>query len=135
MQRRPLDIADVSDELLRELGLVRGYQTAECYRCSDPETEVVPLHKTLGSPSRWLNRTDVASILIGIRDGAAISPVVAFREPGAEVATLLHGMHRCRASLAVGFRAVPAILVSREEATDVYGYPDAQRGSKPFLGP
>jgi hypothetical protein len=135
MQRRPLDIADVSDELLRELGLVRGYQTAECYRCSDPGTEVVPLHKLLGSPSRWLNRADVASILIGIRDGAAISPVVAFREPGAEVATLLHGMHRCRASLAVGFRAVPAILVSREEATDVYGYPDAQRGSKPFLSP
>lgn len=135
MQRRALDIVDVSDELLHEVGLVRGCRTGQCCYRYNAADEAVPLRKLLGLPDRWLNRADVASILIGIRDGAAIPPVVAFREPGADVATLLHGLHRCRASVAVGFRAVPAILVSREEATDVYGYPDAQRGSQPFLSP
>jgi hypothetical protein len=118
---RLLTLDSVSDELLAEFGIARGKVTARNYRCTDPSTAFVPLADIIG-PNRKLSEDALRSLLSGVRDGAALPPVVIFREPGAATATLLDGLHRYRLSLALGFALIPTIEPSREDAELCYRY-------------
>jgi hypothetical protein len=61
-------------------------------------------------------------LLTGIRDGAALPPVVVFREPRAPTAVLLDGLHQYRLALALGFTFIAAIQPSRDDAELMYKY-------------
>jgi hypothetical protein len=61
----------------------------------------------------------VRSLLQGIRDGAILPPVCAFRCADG-VVRLTHGMHRWRVSQALGFRTIPCRLLTPDEAAQ-YG--------------
>ena len=69
-----------------------------------------------------LDRERLERILRGFSERADIPPVPIFREPGAARATLLDGMHRCRASEAVGYHMIPALEMIRDDAEVLYRY-------------
>jgi hypothetical protein len=124
---RSLTLSDVPESQLAELGLWRGWATEASYRCADPAAFLTPLAELVGPPARRLNRETLASILAAIRDGAALPPVVVFREPDAATATLLDGMHRWRVSLALGFSSIPCTQPSRDDAKLCYRYTGSVR--------
>jgi hypothetical protein len=126
VQPRPLTLDDVPDELLAEVGLSRGCAPGASYRCSDPGAFLVPLAEVVG-PARKLNREALRSFLCAVRDGIARPPVVVFREPGAATATLLDGLHRWRASSALGFSAIPCTQPNRDDAKLCYRYTGSVR--------
>jgi hypothetical protein len=135
MRQRSLTLHDVPDDLLAEVGLARGGATTVSYSCTDAAAFLTTLGELVG-PIRMLNREALVSILCGIRDGTALPPVVVFREPGATKATLLDGLHRWRASSALGFSAIPCTQPSRDDAKLCYRYTDPVRydwlsGSRP----
>jgi hypothetical protein len=111
--KRLLTLDSISNELLAEFGLARGTVTVTSYRCTDPTAVLVALARVTGPDRRLLS---------GVRDGAALPPVVIFREPGAATATLLDGLHRYRLSLALGFTLIPAIQPTRDDAELCYRY-------------
>jgi hypothetical protein len=121
LERRPLTLTEVPDELLDECGLRRGGAATPSYHCADAAAVLVSITEVIGPMHRKLNREALASILRGFRDRSDIAPVIAFREVNPPGIHLLHGAHRWRASLAFGFTAIPAILVTRTEAEDA-GY-------------
>jgi hypothetical protein len=122
LNRRPLTLDGVPDELLAEFGLRRGGATLPSYRWADAAAVLVPLADITGPLQRKLNEESVRSLLRGIRDGADLPPVVVFREPGAQTAALLDGLHRVRVSIALGFVAIPALMISRDAAELGYRY-------------
>lgn len=119
---RPLTLDEIPGELLAELGLRPGGATGASYRCSDPVAFLIPLTEVAAPTGRRLNREALASVLRGFKDGDAIPPVVVFREPEADTATLLDGLHRLRASAAVGYTMIPCTQPSRGDAEVVYCY-------------
>jgi len=130
MDRRPLTLDCVPDELLAECGLRRGAVMTPHYCCTDPAAVLVPLADVVGPMQRKLNRDDLAKILRGFRDGDDIPPVLAFCEPDPPGIRLIHGAHRWRASLAFGFAQIPAISVDRWEAEEAgYQRPSPSSGS------
>ena len=91
MDRRPLTLDCVPDELLAECGLRRGAAMTPHYCCTDPAAVLVPLADVVGPMQRKLNRDDLAKILRGFRDGDDIPPVLAFCEPDPPGIHLIHG--------------------------------------------
>lgn len=118
---RPLTLDDISDELLAEYGLHRGSTTTLNYRCTNPQSLLVPVAEIM-APVRKLNEDALSSLLRGVRDGDDLPPIVVYREPGAARAMLLDGLHRLRVSLALGFVSIPATQPSREDAELGYCY-------------
>jgi hypothetical protein len=119
--KRLLTLDSISDELLAEFSLARGSVTIACYRCADRDAVLVPLAE-VAVPDRKLSEDALRRLLCGVRDGAALPPVVIFREPGAATATLLDGLHRYQLSLALGFKLIPAIQPGRDDAELCYRY-------------
>ena len=107
---------------LAELGLAGDSASTSHYSCSDSPALLTPLAEVVGPADRKLNREALISILTAIRDDVPLPPVVVFREPGASTATLLDGVHRWRASLALGFSSIPCTQPSREDAELCYRY-------------
>jgi hypothetical protein len=126
MQRRPLTLDDVSNELLAEYGLVRGSSTAASYCCTDPSAISVPLTDVIG-PKRRLNEDSVRNLLRGLRDGADIPPVEVYYDPDDATVNLTDGLHRWRVSLALGFSSIPCKPVQRAFAIEFRGYQPARR--------
>lgn len=122
MTKHNLDIAEVPDSLIAELGLTGIGATERSYRCSDPAAFFVRLDKLVGPKTRMLELKTVTNILEAVRNGTDIEPVVVFREPGASQANLLDGEHRRRVSIKLGFVEIPCIQPSREEAEAAYRY-------------
>jgi hypothetical protein len=122
LQHRTLTLDEVHAELLAELGLAGDSASTSHYSCSDSPALLTPLAEVVGPADRKLNREALISILTAIRDDVPLPPVVVFREPGASTATLLDGVHRWRASLALGFSSIPCTQPSREDAELCYRY-------------
>jgi hypothetical protein len=118
---RDLTLAEVPDELLKELGLRPNCLRAETYACSDSTAVLIPLAEISAPPNRLLNREALRTVLIRMRDDLPLDPVPVFREESWEIATLLDGMHRLRASAALGFPMMPCRLVPRADAEVIYG--------------
>jgi hypothetical protein len=118
---RPLTLDHIPDALLVEYGLHRGSAYAVSYRCTDPQSILVPV-ADITAPVRKLNADALRRLLRGVRDGDDLPPVVVFREPGAATAALLDGLHRLRVSLALGFVSIPATQPSRDDAELAYHY-------------
>jgi hypothetical protein len=118
---RLLTLDSISDELLAQFGLSRRRVKADSYRCTDPTAVLVPLSE-ISVPDRKLNEDALRSLLSGVRDSTDLPPVVIFREPGAATARLLDGIHRYRLSAALGFRLIPAIQPTRDDAELCYRY-------------
>jgi hypothetical protein len=121
LSRRSLTLDEIPAELLTEYGLHRGCATAPSYRCTDPQSILVPVAE-ITAGVRKLNADALRSLLRGVRDGHDLPPVVVFREPGAAAAALLDGLHRLRISVALGFVSIPATQPSRDDAELVYRY-------------
>jgi hypothetical protein len=117
-----LDIYDVPDALVAQMGLSGGAATAKSYRCNDPNAVMVQLDALIVPKARMLELKTVTDILEGVRDGAYIEAIVVFREPGASLSMLLDGEHRRRVSVKLGFVEIPCIHVSREVAEDAFRY-------------
>ena len=120
MGKRPLGLREIPEAMLAEYGLKPG--GAESYRCDDPTAKPVWMGNVLAPQGRGLNEEAVRSLLSGVRDSAALPPVVVVAEGVAEHVTLLDGLHRYQVSVALGFRSIPCIQVSVEEAVSGYGY-------------
>jgi hypothetical protein len=124
-----LDIDEVPDSLIAQMGLSGIAATATSYHCTDPAAVSVRLDELIVPKARMLELKTVTDILEGVRDGANIEPVVVFREPDAARVMLLDGEHRRRVSVKLGFVEIPCIQVSREIAEDAYRYA-SQRESR-----
>jgi hypothetical protein len=120
--KHDLDIAEVPDLLIAEMGLTGVGAKARSYRCTDPAAFFVRLDELIGPTTRMLELKTVTNILEGVRDDADIEPAVVFREPGASRAKLLDGEHRRRVSVKLGFVEIPCIQPSRADAELMYGY-------------
>jgi ParB-like chromosome segregation protein Spo0J len=92
------------------------------YRCSDVNAVHVPVEEIIAPFGRKLNEQALRKVLAGIREDAAIDPVVVFHEPGASRTFLLDGMHRWRVSVNLQYLVIPCRFVTREEAEVSYGY-------------
>ena len=114
---RTLDVDEITDALLADCGLRRGSVTTQSYRCTDVSAVLVPTRDVV-TTSRAMNREDLVRILKGFRDSDDIPPVPIYHEPVSGRIYLLDGMHRWRASLAIGFPLFPAILCTRTEAEE-----------------
>jgi hypothetical protein len=120
MGKRPLNLREIPTAMLAEYGLKPG--GADSYRCDDPTAIPVWIGNVLAPQGRGLNEEAVRSLLGGVRDRAALPPVVVVAEGIAEQVTLLDGLHRYQVSVALGFRSIPCIQVSVDEAVGCYGY-------------
>jgi ParB-like nuclease family protein len=120
MGKRPLSLVEIPEAMLAEYGLKPG--SASSYRYDDPTAKPVWISDVLAPQNRGLNEEAVRSLLSGVRDHAALPPVVVVAEGVAKQVTLLDGLHRYQVSVALGFRSIPCIQVSLDEAVDVYGY-------------
>jgi excisionase family DNA binding protein len=127
LNRRPLTLDDVPDELLAECGLRRGGMTASSYRCTDPAAVLVPVAEITGPMQRKLNEDALRSLLRAVRDRVPLPPVVVFREPGAATTMLLDGLHRWKVSTALGFNMIPCMLTTREDAELLYRYGETRK--------
>jgi len=117
-----LSLGDIPDEFLAGCGLRRGGATESSFGCDDPDAFLVAVGDVFGPRDRSLDATRLRRLLRGIHQGASLPPIIVFREPGARMATLLDGMHRWRASVALGFASIPATQPSREDAVRSYQY-------------
>lgn len=115
----------MTDELLAECGLSRGGARAPSYRCAECAAVLIPTLDVVGPTRRKFYHDDRAKSLRGFRDGDRIPPVEVFHEMQTEPAAyhLLDGMHRWRASQALGFAMLPALLVERDYAGFARGHP------------
>jgi hypothetical protein len=119
MERRPLTLSVVSPELIAEFGLQQPDQPS--YRCSDPGAVLIPIPQVLAPQHRMMNLDAVRSLLSGISSGANIPAVVVVREIPGQV-TLLDGLHRYMVSSQLGFRSIPCLIISEDDASVCYGY-------------
>jgi hypothetical protein len=119
--KRLITLDSISDELLTECALACGTVTATSYRCTDPTVVLLALAQVTGS-DRKFHEDALRRLLSDVRDGAALPPVVIFREPGAATATVLDGLHRYQLSVALGFTSISATQPSRDDAELSYGY-------------
>jgi ParB-like chromosome segregation protein Spo0J len=110
----------VSDKLLTEYGFLSGAPPGLSYRCTCVQARLEPLVEISGPAGRKLNEAALRSLLAGMRDGVDLPPVVVYRQPGRGTATLIHGTHRWRISLAVGFPYIPCMHLTADEAAE-YG--------------
>jgi hypothetical protein len=120
MGKRPLSLRAISEAMLAEYGLKPG--GADSYRCDDLTARPFWISNVLAPQGRGLNEEAVRSLLRGVRDRAALPPVVVVAEGVAELVTLLDGLHRYQVSIALGFRSISCVQVSADEAVDGYGY-------------
>ena len=121
-ERRPLTLDSVPEELLAEVGVVRGSAKQINFRCTDNQAVLIPLADIDYSRSRKLNRDVLTCLLKGMRDHSDFVAVIVVRKPGTNRFVLLDGMHRVRASDAMGFISIPCKIVSLEEAIDAFGF-------------
>jgi hypothetical protein len=109
MDKGPLSLDDVPDELLAECGLRRAGATTAHYPCGDTRAELILIEQVIG-PVRKLNRDRLALILRAFSKGCDIEGVTAYGDEQGGVVDLLNGMHRWRCSLAYGFSHLPCLL-------------------------
>jgi hypothetical protein len=129
MERRSLTLSDVTDALLGEAGLRRGSAIAPSYRYADAKAVLLPVAQIHADP-RMLNEEAVRSLLRGIREGLELPPILVHRAAGVANACLVHGMHRWRVSVALGYRLIPCLLLTDDEAAE-YGLTQGRRQIAP----
>jgi hypothetical protein len=119
MGKRPLTLSAVPPEFIAEFALQHLAQPS--FRCDDPDIVLMPIGRVLAPERRMLNIDAVRSLLSGISSGASIPAVVVVREVDDQV-TLLDGMHRYMVSSDLGFRFIPCLIISEEDAAVRYSY-------------
>jgi hypothetical protein len=121
MQRRPLTLPVVPDELLTDCGLRRGGAAAPSYRCGRAGAVLVAVTDIVAPVGRMLNREALADILRGFRDGDEIPPIEVYADAGTH--HVLDGLHRLKASGAYGFTMIPCEPKTRAFAEEFRGFP------------
>jgi hypothetical protein len=116
MERRPLTLAAVSPELIAEFGL--QHVSLASYRCHDARSTLEPIGRVRIQQPRMLNIDALKRILGWIRSNVPLEPVTVVREANDQL-TLLAGMHRYQVSIAMGFRFIPCLTVSADEAAEM----------------
>jgi hypothetical protein len=119
MARGPLTLDGVPDYLLAEIGLRRGGATEASYRCADSLAVLVPLVEISGPKDRLLNEDRLRDMLRGVHERSPLPPIDVFRGQDAPLATLVHGAHRWRMSLALGYPMIPCRHLTRWEADEL----------------
>jgi hypothetical protein len=113
----------IPDALLSEFGLSRGcYAARESYQCEAHAAIMIPLSQLFVPPALKMDEERLRWVLRGFRDNLRLPAVPVFRDPAASQATVLDGVHRFRASEAVGFRSLPCTLLSRAHAEAGFDY-------------
>jgi hypothetical protein len=116
MEKRPLTLAAVPPELIAEFGL--QHVTLASYRCHDARSALEPIGRVRVQQPRMLNIDALKRILGWIRSDSPMEAVAVVREANDRL-TLMAGMHRYQVSIAIGFRFIPCLIVSADEAAEM----------------
>lgn len=88
----------------------------------------IPVAELRGPPdSRGYDPERLHRALLAFAAGTPWDAVPVYREPGERVAVALDGAHRLAVAKAIGLKAIPCRLLTRDEAEGGYCYPEGQR--------
>ena len=80
-----------------------------------------------GPGKRGLDVTRLRNALRDCATWAPLSAIVVYQDRSASVATILDGVHRYFAAVAVGYPLIPCEPVTLTDVEQVYQYPDGHR--------